>query len=137
MSGGTTTLEETLGLELVELSEDRATGRFAVTDRVRQDLGIVHGGVYAALAESLASHATHLVVSEDGSAALGLSNVTNFLRPVSDGMVHAEATCCHRGRTTWIWDVRLTDGEGRLCAVSRVTVAVRPAQRDGESTTWA
>ena len=128
MSSGTTTLEETLGLELVELSEDRATGRFVVTDKVKQQGGIVHGGVYASLAESLASHATHLVVHKDGSAALGLSNVTNFLRPVSDGTVHAEARCYHRGRSTWIWEVRLTDDKGRLCAVSRVTVAVRPAR---------
>jgi uncharacterized protein (TIGR00369 family) len=124
----TTTLEEALGLELVELHEDRATGRFAVTDSVKQHLGVVHGGVYASLAESLASHATHVVVSKDGNAAMGLSNVTNFLRPVADGEVHGEATCCHRGRTTWVWDVRLTDGGGRLCAVSRVTVAVRPAR---------
>ncbi len=124
-----TTLEETLGLELLELTEDTAAGRFAVTDRVRQQTGIVHGGVYATLAESLASHATHLVVNKEGQAALGLSNVTNFVRPVSDGEVHAEARRCHRGRTTWIWDVRLTDGQGRLCALSRVTVAVRPARR--------
>lgn len=130
MSDRTTTLEETLGLELVELSGDHASGRFTVTDKVRQHMGIVHGGAYASLAESLASHATHLVVSRDGSAALGLSNVTNFLRPVSDGEVHAEAVCCHRGRTTWIWDVRVMDDQGRLCAVSRVTVAVRPARRD-------
>jgi 1,4-dihydroxy-2-naphthoyl-CoA hydrolase len=123
----TTTLEEVLGLELVELGEDRATGRFAVSDAVRQHLGIVHGGVYASLAESLASHATHTVVSTEGNAAMGLSNVTNFLRPVTDGEVHGDATCCHRGRTTWVWDVRLTDSAGRLCAISRVTVAVRPA----------
>lgn len=128
MARQTTTLEEALGLELVELHEDCATGRFAVTDSVKQHLGVVHGGVYASLAESLASHATHVVVSKEGNAAMGLSNVTNFLRPVADGDVRGEATCCHRGRTTWVWDVRLTDGAGRLCAVSRVTVAVRPAR---------
>ena len=127
MLGQTTTLEEALGLELLELDEDRAYGRFSVTDTVKQHLGVVHGGVYASLAESLASHATHLGVSKDGNAALGLSNVTNFLRPVSSGEVHGAATCLHRGRTTWVWDVQLTDGDGRLCAVSRVTVAVRPA----------
>ena len=128
MTRQTTTLEESLGLELVELHEDRATGRFAVTDSVKQHLGVVHGGVYASLAESLASHATHVVVSKEGNAAMGLSNATNFLRPVADGEVRGEATCCHRGRTTWVWDVRLTDGVGRLCAVSRVTVAIRPVR---------
>ena len=128
MAEQTTTLEEALGLELVELHEDRATGRFAVTDSVKQHLGVVHGGAYASLAESLASHATHIAVTKDGNTAMGLSNATNFLRPVADGDVHGEATCLHRGRTTWVWDVRLTDSEGRLCAVSRVTVAVRPAR---------
>lgn len=128
MAEQTTTLEEALGLELDELHEDRATGRFAVTDSVKQHLGVVHGGVYASLAESLASHATHNAVTKDGNTAMGLSNTTSFLRPVADVDVHGEATCLHRGRTTWVWDVRLTDSEGRLCAVSRVTVAVGPAR---------
>ena len=128
MAEQSTTLEETLGLELGELHEDRATGRFAVTDSVKQHLGVVHGGVYASLAESIASHATHLAVRKDGNAAMGLSNMTSFLRPVTEGVVSGEATRLHRGRTTWVWDVRLTDAYGHLCAVSRVTVAVRPAQ---------
>jgi uncharacterized protein (TIGR00369 family) len=128
VAGQSTTLEETLGLEMDELHEDRATGRFAVTDSVRQHLGVVHGGVYASLAESIASHATHVAVSKNGNAAMGLSNLTSFLRPVTEGVVSGEATCLHRGRTTWVWDVRLTDADGHLCAISRVTVAVRPAQ---------
>ena len=124
-----TTVEETLGLELLELREDYASGRFAVEERVMQHMGVVHGGVYATLAESLASHATHLAVQADGLVALGLSNSTNFLRPVSEGEVRAEARRRHGGRTTWIWDVELSDGAGRLCAVARVTVAVRPDTR--------
>ena len=128
MAEQSTTLEDTLGLELGELHEDRATGRFAVTDSVKQHLGVVHGGVYASLAESIASHATHVAVRKDGNAAMGLSNMTSFLRPVTEGVVSGEATRLHRGRTTWVWDVRLTDADGHLCAVSRVTVAVRPAQ---------
>src|SRR5262245_12024950 len=124
VAGQTTTLEEFLGLEL---GEERARGTFTVTDSVKQHLGVVHGGVYASLAESLASHATYLVVSEHGMSAMGLSNVTNFLRPVSSGEVHGEAICVHRGRTTWVWEIRMTDDDGNLCAVSRVTVAVRPA----------
>jgi uncharacterized protein (TIGR00369 family) len=124
-SGPGATLDDTLGFELTELDDERARGRVRVADRLKQPLGMVHGGVYAALAESLASAATHRVVVEDGLAALGMSNVTSFLRPVTEGTVHAEATRVHRGRTTWVWDVRLTDEAGRLCALSRVTVAVR------------
>jgi 1,4-dihydroxy-2-naphthoyl-CoA hydrolase len=121
------TLVGTLGFEFLEAGEEVARGRFAVEDRVRQPYGVVHGGAYAALAESLASFATHLAVSPGGEMAVGLSNHTSFLRPVSQGIVHAEARRRHRGRTTWLWEVDFTDDEGRLCAVTRVTMAVRPA----------
>lgn len=119
------TLDETLGFELVTLDEDAAHARVGIDERHLQPLGVVHGGVYAALAESLASHATAKAVGSSGLVALGLSNVTSFFRPVSAGTVRADAERLHRGRTTWVWDVRLTDDEGRLCASSRVTVAVR------------
>ncbi len=124
----TTTLEETLGFELVSVDEHEAVGRFAAVDAVKQHLGLVHGGVYAALAESLASHATHQAVRRRGLAAFGLSNLTSFLRPVQTGTVSAEAVRIHGGRTTWVWDVELTDDDGRLCAISRVTIAVRARQ---------
>lgn len=119
------TLPGVLGFEFTEAGEKRAAGTFAVEDRVRQPYGIVHGGAYAAMAESLASAATYLAVRGDEKLAMGLSNVTNFFRPVSEGTVSAVATRRHKGRTTWIWDVDFTDGEDRLCATSRVTIAVR------------
>ena len=56
---------------------------------------------------------------------MGLSNSTSFLRPITEGTVHARATRIHRGRTTWVWEIDHSDDEGRLCAVSRVTIAVR------------
>jgi uncharacterized protein (TIGR00369 family) len=58
--------------------------------------------------------------------ATGMSNVTNFLRPITEGAVHALATRLHRGRTTWVWDVRMSDDADRICAVTRMTIAVRP-----------
>jgi uncharacterized protein (TIGR00369 family) len=83
--------------------------------------------VYASIAESMASLATALAVMPGGDTAMGLSNSTSFLRPVTDGSVHAHASVIHRGRTTWVWDVRFTDDAGRSCAVTRMTIAVRPA----------
>jgi 1,4-dihydroxy-2-naphthoyl-CoA hydrolase len=115
----------TVGIELDEPGEEQATARMPVTDAVLQPLGMVHGGALAALAESVASHATFEVVRKQGEIAVGQSNFTSFLRPVIDGTVSAEATRVHRGRATWLWDVRMTDDEGRLCALSRVTMAVR------------
>lgn len=121
------TLDGTLGFESLETSPERARGRFPVEDRVRQPYGLVHGGVYAAIAESLASRATADAVSDEGMIAMGLSNQTSFLRPVTGGTVESEARPRHRGRSTWLWDVDHTDAQGHLCAVSRVTIAVRPA----------
>jgi 1,4-dihydroxy-2-naphthoyl-CoA hydrolase len=120
------TLDGTLGFEALEVTPELARGRFPVEDRVKQPFGLVHGGTYAAIAESLCSQATFAAVAEDGMLAQGLSNLTSFFRPILAGTVHAEARRRHRGRTTWVWEVDITDDEGRLCAVSRVTTAVRP-----------
>jgi uncharacterized protein (TIGR00369 family) len=113
------------GLELLELSEEVVRARVAVRDELKQPAGLVHGGVYASMAEAMASIATGFSVLEQGCTAMGLANNTSFLRPVTAGTVHAHATRLHRGRTTWVWDVRFSDDEGRLCAVTRMTIAVR------------
>jgi 1,4-dihydroxy-2-naphthoyl-CoA hydrolase len=114
------------GLRLLEVSEDSVRARVAVRDELKQPAGLVHGGVYASMAEAMASLATGMAVLEQGFTAMGLSNNTSFLRPVTGGAVHAHATRLHRGRTTWVWDVRFSDEQERLCAVTRMTIAVRP-----------
>ena len=120
-------LNDVLGFEVGEFDDERITGSFEVEDRVRQPFGIVHGGAYAALAETLASVGTYFAVEGNGEIAVGQNNDTSFMRPVASGTVHANGTRRHRGRTTWIWDVEFTDDEGRVCAISRITIAVRPA----------
>lgn len=117
-------LDGVLGFEVLELAAGRATARVRIEDRLRQPLGLVHGGAYAALAESLASQATISGLGE-GKIAVGLSNHTSFLRPVASGSIHAEALCRHRGRATWVWEVEMADDSGRSCALCRVTLAVR------------
>lgn len=114
------------GLEISEIADGLVRGRVEVRDDLKQPAGLLHGGVYAAVAESLATNGTAASVLADGNAAMGLSNQTSFLRPVTQGAIHAVARVRHRGRTTWVWEVELTDDDGRLCAVTRVTVAVRP-----------
>ncbi|MBI5106498.1 MAG: PaaI family thioesterase [Solirubrobacterales bacterium] len=96
-----------------------------VEDRHKQPAGLVHGGLYASIAESITSMATHFGVMDDGKSAQGLSNQTSFLRPVFDGTVHAIARPRHRGRTTWVWEVEMSDDQDRLCALVRMTIAVR------------
>ena len=120
-------LAGTLGIEYFELDGDRARGRLEVTEAVMQPFGSVHGGAFAAMAETVCSRGTHDGVAADGMIALGQSNNTSFLRPISSGHVNAEAVVRHRGRTTWVWDCEMSDDDGRLCALARVTIAVRPA----------
>ncbi|MGA9876527.1 MAG: PaaI family thioesterase [Solirubrobacteraceae bacterium] len=114
------------GLELVALSDTEASARVLVGDQHKQPAGLVHGGLYASVAEAIASIATAMVVLDEGHVAVGLSNSTSFLRPITEGTVHAHATRVHRGRTTWVWDVTFTDDNGRSCALTRMTIAVRP-----------
>ncbi len=115
-----------MGLEVDELVEvGRRTARLAVVPAVCQPMGIVHGGIYAAISETLASMGTADGVLGGGKVPLGMSNNTSFLRPVSSGHVHADARAIHRGRTTWLWDVEMRGDDGKLCATSRVTIAVR------------
>ena len=125
------TLHTTLGVELLDHGDGVVRGQVPVTDKIRQEFGIVHGGVYAALAEGLCSLGTFFGLEDQQKLVMGQANDTNFLRPISAGTVHTECRALHRGRTTWVWDVRHTDDDGRLCAISRVTIAVRPMRQDG------
>jgi uncharacterized protein (TIGR00369 family) len=115
-----------IGVEWIDLDPGNARARIAVEARHLQPFGIVHGGVYATLAESVCSAATYDAVREESLVAMGQANDTTFLRPIGEGHVNAVARARHRGRTTWIWDVEMSDDEGRLCALSRMTIAVRP-----------
>jgi uncharacterized protein (TIGR00369 family) len=114
------------GLEFLSCSDTEVRARVAVRSELKQPAGLIHGGVYASIAESMASFGTALAVLENGEMAMGLSNNTSFLRPITEGVVHAQATRVHRGRTTWVWDVRFSDDRDNTCAVTRMTIAVRP-----------
>lgn len=114
------------GLELVSVSDERVEARVALRPHHLQPAGFVHGGVVAAMAEGMTSLATHRAVASDGMGAAGISNQASFLRPLGGDSVTAVAQRRHHGRTTWVWDVEITDDAGRLCAMVRMTIAVRP-----------
>ena len=116
------------GLVIDEATDEVVRAHVPVVEHVLQPVGLVHGGVHASIAEALASVGTNVGVVPDGNIGLGMSNNSTFLRSISEGTIHAAARRIHRGRTTWVWDVELTDDEDRLCAVSRVTIAVRPVR---------
>jgi 1,4-dihydroxy-2-naphthoyl-CoA hydrolase len=120
------------GLELLDDGQQDGVvrGRAALRDELRQQFGLLHGGVIAAMAEALASRGTWVGVHDQGKAVMGLSNESNFLRPITGGHLNQTATVKHRGRTRWMWEVESCDDEDRLCAVTVVNIAVRDRRRD-------
>jgi 1,4-dihydroxy-2-naphthoyl-CoA hydrolase len=115
------------GLEVVSHDvEGVVLGRVPVRPELLTELGVVHGGVLASAAEALASRGTALAVIPQGFAAMGLSNDTSILEPVSEGVIELEARVRSRAEDMWTWIVDARDAAGRPCALSRVSVAVRP-----------
>lgn len=117
------------GLEVLEVTPEFGRAQVQIRDELKQPFGLVHGGVYASIAESLASFCTGAAVFADGKTASGLSNQTSFLRPMLEGTIHAVAVRKHAGRTTWVWEVEQSDDQGRLCVLTRMTIAVRDAHQ--------
>ena len=115
-----------IGVEWIDLDPDNARARIKVEPRHLQPNGVVHGGVYASLAESISSASTYGAVRDDGMVAFGQANNATFLRPITGGHVNASAQTRQRGRSIWIWDVELSDDDGNTCALVRMTIAVRP-----------
>ena len=122
-------LLKTLGIELTEVAADRIVATMPVTPRHHQPYGYLHGGASVALAESVASVGGTLA-APDGKIAMGLEINANHVRPLREGVLRAVGTPLHRGRTTQVWDVRLSDDAGRLVCVVRCTLALVDAQAD-------
>ena len=121
------TMSGALGMYTETQEDGTVRGHMAVTDRILQPYGLVHGGAMLALAETLASHGTWLGVKDEGNLAMGQEINASLMRPITKGTVNGLATARRRGRTAWVWEVEITDDEGRLCALVRATIAVRPA----------
>ena len=115
-----------LGIEMTELTDDSLRGRMPVDERTRQPGGVLHGGASVLLAETLASWGASFTVDPDANYCVGMEINANHLRPVADGWVTGEARPVSRGRTTQVWDIRITDEQGKLICISRCTMAVLP-----------
>jgi uncharacterized protein (TIGR00369 family) len=113
------------GLELIDCTDEVVRGRVRVREELTQSAGLVHGGVYSAISEALAASGTASAIEPEGKLAVGLSHQTTTIHPITIGTIHATAVRRHRGRTTWVWEVEISDDEQRRCAVARVTIAVR------------
>ena len=112
-------LVKLLGVRVEEASGDRVVLSCPVTPDLHQPFGLVHGGVHATLAETAASVGGALWFGDRGKV-VGVSNHTDFLRALREGELRAEATPLARGRTSQLWQVEISDGQGRLVAHAKV-----------------
>jgi 1,4-dihydroxy-2-naphthoyl-CoA hydrolase len=119
------TFEGFLGLEWLSLDAESAHVRFEVREDLKQPLGLMHGGIYCSVAETVASVATVRAVWNDGMIGSGLSNSASFLRPVTGGVVDVVARLRGHDDREWTWGHEFRDEQGRLCALVDVTFAVR------------
>lgn len=120
----TNTLINSLGIEVIELLKGKVVATMPVDERTRQPFGLLHGGASVALAETVASIGAFELVDKETEAVVGLEINANHIKGKRDGVVTATGTVLHQGRTTMVWDIRITDEEGKLICVSRCTMAV-------------
>ena len=110
----------------MEATRERVVARMPVGPRVHQPFGLLHGGASVALAETVASTAAWMHVDPERETVVGIEINANHLRAKRDGTVTAAATPVHVGRRTQVWEVRVSDEQGRAVCVSRCTLAVVP-----------
>ena len=115
---------DVLDIRLISAEKDKVVATMPIGPNHRQQVGYLHGGVSIVLAESVASLGTVLNIDASGQMAFGLEINANHLRPKRNGQLTAVATPVHRGRTTHVWDIRITDEQDKLVCISRCTVAV-------------
>jgi len=113
-----------LGIEMVEVGPDFMTAKMPVDHRTIQRIGILHGGASLALAETVGSIAASYCIDRETSFIVGQEINANHIRSVREGFVYAKAMPFHLGRTSHVWDIRITNEEEKLVCVSRFTVAV-------------
>ncbi len=118
------TMGTALGMQFVELGADYLKMSMPVDERTKQPYGLLHGGASCALAETVGSVASALVIDTSKQICVGLEINANHLRAVRDGLVIATATRLHLGSSTHVWDIKIHDEGEKLVCVSRLTVAI-------------
>ena len=115
---------EHLGIEVTEAGEGYLCGKMPVDFRTHQPMGLLHGGASVVLAETLASIGAALQVDLTEKACVGLEINANHIRGVKEGWVYGKASVLHNGRSTQVWETKITNEAGDLVCISRMTVAV-------------
>lgn len=121
---GKGTMTEHLGVEWVELGHDFIKAKMPVDHRTNQPYGLLHGGASCVLAETLGSVASHLIVNSSQFYCVGIEINANHIRSAKSGFVYGVCSPLHIGSSTHVWDIRITNEEGKLICISRLTVAI-------------
>jgi uncharacterized protein (TIGR00369 family) len=122
------TMAEFLGIEFTEAGEGFVCGKMPASPQTKQPYGIIHGGAYVTLAETLGSVGAAFSVDYSKYRCVGLDINSNHIRSVREGWVYGRATALHIGRTTQVWEIKITDEAGKLVNISRLTMAVIPIE---------
>lgn len=123
------TLMETLEIEFIEVGEDYLIAKMPVTTKVHQPDGVLHGGASVALAESVGSMASHIFLNDKEFFIRGIEISANHIKSISEGNVYAKATFLHKGRTTQLWNIRITNEEEDLISVVKLTTIALPKNK--------
>ena len=123
------TLMETLEIEFTEVGDDYLVAKMPVTSKVHQPDGVLHGGATVALAESVGSMASYVFLDTDHFYVRGIEIAANHIKSISEGYVFAKASYLHKGRTTQLWDIRITDEAENLISVVKLTTITLPKKK--------
>ena len=123
------TMMETLNIEFTDIGEDFVTARMPVNSKVHQPDGVLHGGATVALAESVGSVASQILLDSSEFFIRGIEISANHLKSIREGEVFAKATFIHKGRTTQLWDIRITDSENNLISLVKLTTIALPKNK--------
>ena len=120
------TLMETLEIEYTDIGENYVVGRMPVTPKVHQPDGVLHGGASVALAESVGSVAAFIFLQSKDFLVRGIEIAANHVKGIREGYVYAKATALHRGRTTQLWHIPITNEDGELISLVKLTTITLP-----------
>ncbi len=115
------TLMQTLDIEYVDIGENFLVGKMPVTPKVHQPDGVLHGGAMVALAESVGSMASYIFMDAQKFFVRGIEISASHIKSMKEGEVFAKATVLHKGKTTQLWDIKLTDAEDNLISICKLT----------------
>lgn len=120
---------ETLEIEFTDAGEDYLVAKMPVTSKVHQPDGVLHGGATVALAESVGSMASYVFLNTNKFFVRGIEISANHVKSIRQGEVFAKASFIHKGRTTQLWDIRITDDEDNLISVVKLTTLALPKKK--------